>query len=283
MGRFLGVDGGGTGCRAAVCDATGAVLGRAEAPAANIVSDLEGACRNIISAARGAAEAAGVGPRFAELPTVLGLAGANVASAAAQARGRLPFRLARIETDAVIALKGAFGTHDGVVAILGTGSIFIAQRDGVVETVGGWGFALGDHGSGAWLGRRLLERALLAHDRLAPATPLLEAVLREAGGPDALVAFAAGARPSDFARYAPRVFVAAAEGDAAAIAALAEADAAIVAAIARLRDGSAAPICFLGGLGPLYAARLQARYGVAIRAPRGAPVDGALAMARGAA
>ncbi len=283
MGFFLGVDGGGTGCRAAVCDSAGSVLGRAEAPAANIVSDPEGACRNIIAAARGAAEAAGIELGFAELPTVLGLAGANVASAAARVRCLLPFRLARIETDAVIALKGAFGSQDGVVAILGTGSIFISQRDGVAATVGGWGFALGDHGSGAWLGRRIMERALLAYDRLAPMTPLLDAVVAQAGGPDALVAFAAGARPSEFARYAPRVFAAAADGDAAASATLAEADASIVAAIARLRDGSVTPICFLGGLGPLYAARHKARYGGAIHAPRGAPIDGALAMARGEA
>ena len=162
MGLFLGIDGGGTGCRAAVADREGRVLGRGQGGSANIWTDPEGALASILAAAGSAAEEAGVEP--ARLVAVLGLAGANMAGAGERLAGRLPFASVRIETDAVVALKGAVGAGDGITATLGTGSVFGVQRAGRTRIVGGWGFLLGDQGSGARIGRALLEAALLAHD-----------------------------------------------------------------------------------------------------------------------
>ena len=68
-----------------------------------------------------------------------------------------------------MALKGALGDDDGITAAIGTGSVFGAQRAGAVRMIGGWGFQLGDHGSGAVMGRSLCARALLAHDGEAEA------------------------------------------------------------------------------------------------------------------
>ncbi len=48
---FIGIDGGGTSCRAAVADASGQILGRARGGAANILTNLEGALGNIVSTA----------------------------------------------------------------------------------------------------------------------------------------------------------------------------------------------------------------------------------------
>ena len=53
MTLYLGVDGGGTGCRAAVADADGRILGRGEAASANIWSDPEGARASIVAAVLG--------------------------------------------------------------------------------------------------------------------------------------------------------------------------------------------------------------------------------------
>ena len=97
---------------------------------------------------------------------MLGLAGANMAGAGARLAGRLPFAAVRIETDALVALKGALGAEDGIAATLGTGSVFGVQRGGAARILGGWGFLLGDQGSGARIGRALFEAALLAHDGL---------------------------------------------------------------------------------------------------------------------
>jgi glucosamine kinase len=280
MTLYLGVDGGGSGCRAAVADAAGHVLGRGEAAAANIWTDPEGARGNILAAAQAALDAAGRGS-LAELHAVLGLAGANVPAARARLAELLPFARARIESDALVALKGALGDEDGITAALGTGSIFGVQRGGAVRMVGGWGFLLGDQGSGARMGRALCEAALLAHDGLRPTSALLEATIAEAGGPAALVAWGQGARPADFARAAPRILAAAAAGDAGAATVVAEAEAAVAQAIDRLiADGGPVPICFLGGLGRVFAERLAGRYAGLVRAPRGTGLDGALLLAR---
>jgi glucosamine kinase len=275
---YLGVDGGGTGCRAVVTDASGRVLGRGEGASANIWTDPEGARANILAAVDAALAGQGGGPE--SLHAVLGLAGANVAEAAARLTRHLPFAKVWVESDAVIALKGALGEADGIVATLGTGSVFGVQRAGVVRIIGGWGFQIGDQGSGARMGRSLLEAALLAHDGLGEGSPLAAAVVAEVGGPTGLVAFARDARPADYARFVPRVIDAAASGDVVAAAVLADAEAAVGAAIDRLQDGEALPVCFLGGLGPIFATRLAGRYAGLIRAPLGTALDGALAMAR---
>lgn len=203
MDLYLGVDGGGSGCRAAVADAAGRVLGTGEGGAANIMSDPETARSNILQAMATALAQSGTGATPQALHAVLGLAGANIAEASGWLAARLPFASARIVGDAEIAARGALGPADGVTAAIGTGSIFAIQRAGHVRTLGGWGFRLGDQGGGARLGQALLETALLAHDGLLPRSPLLDAVVAEAGGPQGLVRFAAVATPADFATLAP--------------------------------------------------------------------------------
>ena len=280
MTLYLGVDGGGSGCRAAVADAAGRVLGQGSAASANIWTDPEGALANILAAARAALAEAAPGAGTGEVNAVLGLAGANVAGAAERLAPGLPFTRVRIESDAVVALKGALGDEDGITAALGTGSVFGAQRGGVVRMIGGWGFQLGDHGSGAVMGRALCEAALLAHDGQVERTPILAALLAEHRGPAGLVAWGKAAAPADFARLVPRILDGAAAGDPAAAAILARAEAEVARAIDRLMADGPVPVAFLGGLGPVFAARLAGRYGGLIRAPRGTGLDGALLMAR---
>ena len=257
MGLFLGIDGGGTGCRAAVADREGRILGRGQGGSANIWTDPEGALASILAAAGAAAEEAGVEP--SRLVAVLGLAGANMAGAGERLAGRLPFASVRIETDAVVALKGAVGAGDGITATLGTGSVFGVQRAGRTRILGGWGFLLGDQGSGARIGRALLEAALLAHDGLADPSPVLREVLAAHGGAEGVVAFGRRAAPADFAREVPRVLAADAAGDPAARAVMREAEAAVAAAIDRLQAEGPLPVSFLGGLGPEFARRLAGR------------------------
>ena len=83
---FLGIDGGGTGCRAVLADGRGEILGHGTAGPANIASDFEGALGNIVQAARAAA---GEVPLTA-LRAGLGLAGANAGAAAGGLRPPLP-------------------------------------------------------------------------------------------------------------------------------------------------------------------------------------------------
>ena len=275
MALYLGVDGGGTGCRAAVAGEDRRVLGVGAAGPANIASDPAGARANIMAAALAALAQAGL-PE-AEVPGLtagLGLAGANAGGMVERLRSALPFASVRIETDAVAAVKGALGGEDGIVAALGTGSVFGIQRGGRVRQIGGWGLVLGDEGSGAWIGRALLARALRAVDGFVPLTPLLRDVVAEHGSPEGVVTFSLGAKPVDFARYAPRV---AGSSDPAAIAIMEGAAADVAQAVDLLQGGEALPVVLLGGLGPVYAERLKGRW--TLRPSEGSALDGALWLA----
>lgn len=279
MALFLGIDGGGTGCRAAVADASGRILGHGSAGPANIASDVEAASRSILAAAGQAmAIAVGAGAVARELPHVhagLGLAGANLAGAVDRLREALPFARLRVETDAVASAKGALGEGDGIVAAVGTGSVFAKQESGVIRQIGGWGFVLGDEGSGAVLGRAVLAMALRAADGLTTMTPLLADLIAENGSEAAVVRFAQGARPADFAAIAPRLI---ATDDPAALAIMAAAAADVAAYVDHLQSGGDLPVVFIGGLGETYAKRLAGRW--EILPPRGTALDGALILAR---
>lgn len=58
----IGIDGGGSSCRAAVADRTGKILGRGTAGPANILSNLEGSLENIILSAKEALRDAALAP-----------------------------------------------------------------------------------------------------------------------------------------------------------------------------------------------------------------------------
>ncbi|TIS18424.1 MAG: N-acetylglucosamine kinase, partial [Mesorhizobium sp.] len=74
-----------------------------------------------------------------ETPAILGLAGANVGTYRQQLEAILPFSKSRVETDAEIALEGAVGSGDGAMAILGTGTAYMARKAGKSHAIGGWG------------------------------------------------------------------------------------------------------------------------------------------------
>ena len=270
--RYLGIDGGGSGCRAAVSDATGRILGEGRAGPANITSDPHGAHANIVAAA---AAALPTGSDPAQIVAVMGLAGANQPQSVARLAGGLRYARLRVETDAVIAVKGALHEADGIVAAIGTGSVFAEQHSGELRQVGGWGLVLGDEGSGAWIGRAIMAHSLRAVDGFVPVTPLTTALCAEMGGTGGIVGFASRAMPSDFAALAPRV---AASDDPAARAVMAAADVQIAAAVDLLQNGRVLPVVLSGGLGPLFAKRLAGRWPIV--PPLGRAVDGALWLAR---
>lgn len=272
MQFFLGIDGGGTGCRAAVADAQGQILGRAEAGPANIASDFAGSVQNILLAADGAMAQAGAG---LVVGVGLGLAGANAAGAAQRLRAALPFARLAIETDAITAIRGALSDKDGIVAAIGTGSVFGSRIGGIMRQIGGWGLVMGDEGSGAWIGRASLISALRAADGFDPMTPLLSDLLIEFEGPTGIIAFSLTARPVDFARLAPRII---ASDDTAARAIMAQAKVDIAKAIAVLGAGRNLPVTFLGGLGPHFAQLFAGA--LHIRPASGTALDGALILAR---
>ncbi|HTZ34479.1 MAG TPA: BadF/BadG/BcrA/BcrD ATPase family protein [Stellaceae bacterium] len=283
---LLGVDGGGTRCRARLARRSGEVLAEGEAGPANLRLGHGEAFAAVLDAAGQCFAAAGLRNRdLAHTDACLALAGASEPSDLAAARRRpLPFRRTVIVSDAEAACLGAHGGGDGAIVVVGTGSIGWAIVDGHRHRVGGWGFAVSDEGSGAWLGREAIRRALWAHDGRAGWTPLLAAVFdRFARDPHAIVRWTATARPGDYARVAALVAAEAQRGDAAGVELMRAAAAHIDALAARLVAIGARRVAPVGGLAQAIAPYLATETRRRLVAPQQDALAGALRLAGAAA
>ena len=278
---FIGVDGGGTGCRAVVANARGEVLGHGTAGSANIVTDTKTALANVMKAIDVALKAAGLDAScHGRCHAVLGLAGGNVEGAGAPIEAGLPFAHGDVEFDGLIALQWALGDQDGAVAILGTGTSYIVRQNGHVHSVGGWGFPLSDLGSGARLGQSLLQECLQVHDNIRPGSPLTRETLAEFGNrPDNLVDFAWTAKPGDFGKYAPRIFQYADQGDPVAVRLLQQSAAHVSETLDHLIRQGVDRISLLGGMAPLYVKWLPEHQQRLLVAPLADALTGALQLA----
>jgi glucosamine kinase len=278
----IGIDGGGTSCRAALADESGRVLGRGKSGASNILTDPDTALKHIVEAAQRAFEDAGLEPQLASTAAILGLAGNNVGDAVGYVTARLPFARSEIVSDGVIALQGAIGDEDGAIGIVGTGTVYIIRKQGRFQSIAGWGFQISDLGSGARLGQLALQETLLAFDKIRPLSPLCEAILAEFdGNPELIVDFARLARPGDFGRYTPKVFEFAGRDDATALRILKVGASSVDEALDAVHavTGDAGRLCLLGGLAPLYPPYLAERHRLRLSEPRADALTGAVELA----
>jgi len=280
---FLGVDGGGTQCRARLADRSGRVLGEGVGGPANIRLGVDSGFAAALTAAGQCLAEAGLGEEaLGRAIACLALAGATEPTELAAARSRrLPFRHTVITSDAHAACVGAHGGRDGGVIIAGTGSVGWAIVDGRQHRVGGWGLTLSDEGSGAWLGREALRQVLWAHDGRIPSTALLARLFDEFDAdPYAVVRWAATASPAEFGQLAPAVVEHAAHGDAVAVELLRGAAQHIDALAARLIALGADRVALVGGLAPHLEAWLAPETRRHLAMPEGDALAGALQLAR---
>jgi glucosamine kinase len=208
--HWVGVDGGGTGTRAVIADARGRLLGQGAAGPSALGQGAVQAWRHIgEAAAAAAAQASLVDFDLADCALGLGLSGVSLAGEREALLAQAPAlaELALI-SDGLAAVLGAHGGQPGAIVIAGTGSVGEAlSADGEHREVGGWGWQLGDEGSGAWLGRRAIQHAQAALDSREPAGALAHAVWATAGRDrSALLAWCAQAGQAGFASLAPAVF-----------------------------------------------------------------------------
>ncbi|MET0207713.1 MAG: BadF/BadG/BcrA/BcrD ATPase family protein, partial [Burkholderiaceae bacterium] len=215
----------------------------------------------------------------------LGLAGASVAEQRAAFLGADPgYACCVLDTDAVTQLIGAHGGRPGLVVAAGTGSVAAARyADGRVRLAGGWGFPVGDEGSGAWMGLRAMRHAQAVLDGRESAGAMATAVLA-ATGPDAqaVQAWCARAGQHAYAQLAPAVFAAAAQGDARAEALLQSAADALAALVPALQaeSGALLPLVVRGSIGEALAPRWPAALRARLVSPQGDSADGALHLLR---
>ena len=82
-----------------------------------------------------------------------------------------------VTSDAEIALRGAFEGKEGIITIIGTGSIALGNPNGSdLVRCGGWGIELDDEGSGAWIGREGLTAVVRAIDGRGEFTALTDII-----------------------------------------------------------------------------------------------------------
>lgn len=246
----IGVDGGGSGCRAVLVDGEGRELARAAGgpavadgrPDGPTVAAVGRVCRTIL-------ERAGLSTPVAALWA--GLAGAGRESSRGGVEDGLRAlqiaRRVRVGTDVDAAFQDAFGEGPGLLLLAGTGSVGRGRGPGGSKVrVGGWGPVLGDEGSGYALGLEGLREVVRAADGRGPDTRLTETLLADLGvatggsGDEVghrVVEWIAGASRDEVARLAPRVVETATEGDLVAATLVAGAVDALVRHAAALGDG----------------------------------------------
>jgi glucosamine kinase len=202
---FIGIDGGGTKCRASIMSADLQVLGTGVGGPANPFQGIQQAKDSICTAAELALADAGLAPSaMRELVAGAGLAGVNVPSLfEVMSAWAHPFKKMYLTTDLHIACLGAHNRDEGAVMICGTGSCGYSFVNNQALFLGGHGFPIGDKASGAWMGLEAIRAVLLASDGLGPSTLLSQSIgdFLQAEGM-MIVDKLFGARQDDYARFA---------------------------------------------------------------------------------
>lgn len=176
---LLAVDGGQTSTLALIATRSGQIIGTGQAGPANHIHEpggYERQQRALETAIQAALDAAGQ-PLSAVSHACVGLSGASELSVTI-ARSLLPDVAVQVQKDMVTALAGASDAKHGIIVIAGTGSIAYGQNAaGETALAGGWGYIMGDEGSGYDLGRMALRAVSQAQDGRGPTTSLQQSIL----------------------------------------------------------------------------------------------------------
>jgi glucosamine kinase len=247
---FLGIDGGGTRCRARLETADGTVLGRGLSGPASMRFGLELVRDSIMGATLQAMKEAGLDETaLTDTYAGVGLAGTgHVGAREALESWPHPFAGAWFEGDGYTAYLGAFGGADGGIVIAGTGSIGITYQGKTVR-VGGYGFPISDEGSGADIGLNALRHSLRTLDgREQPSDFSRDILARYRNDPARAIKWAQEGSATDYASLAPIVTRHAASGDPAALKLIRQAAAQIAEIAETLFLKGVPQVAVIGGL-----------------------------------
>ncbi len=280
---FAGVDGGGTSCRVRVETADRELVGEGFAGPSNsrlgavrVYYEIEKACIEALhQSGRGRED-------FSFLHVGLGLAGLGLESEL-QSMLSFPHSFASVSgaTDAYTACLGAHGGENGGILILGTGSCGMGIVNDQVINVGGWGFEISDHASGALLGQNAIRSSLFAAEGCRPETDLTKAIMAHfKNDRQVMVKWAEGAEPHNYGSFAPLVFDCADQGDPLAERLVAKSVYEAENMIKALMDRGVERICLMGGVSKRIDSRLPKELRSVLCEPLGDAMDGGIRMVR---
>jgi glucosamine kinase len=261
----MGVDVGGTSTRVLVASLDGEPRGRGRAAGGNPTAwPADQAAAALASAVSDALQ--GVDPAAVQA-LVLGVAGSSALDDPATAEhfdrvwkqsgvGCVP----RVVGDLEIAFASATPEPDGTVVVSGTGAAAATIRDHTMSrSADGYGWLLGDVGSGYWLGREAVRHTLARLDGRLPPTVLSEGVLTAVLGADRagsgtglvrdLVRTVNSRQPVKLAELARVVEESADQGDTEAVEIIEQASVELIHTIERVRErADASPLVMVGGV-----------------------------------
>lgn len=221
---LLAVDGGGTGCRAALCNKEGQILSYAQVGSCNYHSiGIEKAVITLTALLTALTKHQPLQVSY----VVLGLAGLDTKKdqAALTLIVHKALTAANIKADkvclyndAMLTLKGSIGHQNGILLAAGTGSIACGiTKDGREARVGGWGYRVGDEGSGYSIGKAGITHVLRAYDGREKSSGISAAILKamSLADEDQLInwIYSSQFSVSQIASLTPIILKLAAEGD----------------------------------------------------------------------
>jgi glucosamine kinase len=279
---FLGVDGGGTRCRARLETADGKVLGRGVSGPASMRFGIDVASASIMTATGQALAEAGLNEAaLGSIYAGMGLAGTGQLGARdALDSWKHPFAGAWFEGDGYLAWLGAFGGGDGGIVVCGTGSIGITYKGRTIR-VGGYGFPVSDEGSGAHIGLNAVRYALRTLDGRSQSTEFAKEILsRFNADPAVVVRWSETATPTDYAAFAALVIKYSELGEVAATRLLRDA-AAHIAGLAEAVLARGAPrVALVGGLVEYIRPYLPAETAAKLAEPQADAMAGGIMLAK---
>lgn len=280
---FLGVDGGGTRCRARLETLDGRILGSGLSGPASMRFGFEAARESIMAAVRQILQQAALSESV--LKTIhagIGLAGTGQLGAREQLESwKHPFASVVFEGDGYLAYVGAFGGGDGGIVIAGTGSIAITYLNGKTVRIGGYGFPVSDEGSGADLGLNALRHALYTLDgRAAPTAFSKEIMAKFSGNYAVLIEWMEKANATDYATLAPLVVQHARKGNPAAVQLMQQAGLHIAGLIEGLVKRGVARVALVGGFAAAVKAYLPETVAMRLVAPQADAMAGGILLAK---
>jgi len=249
---YLGIDGGGTKCRAILANAKGKVLAEGLGGPSNPFYGVEQACKSIKEASLNAVENSGLSlDILSHTVAGVGLAGVNLPTLYQELSDwNNPFQQMYLTTDVDIANIGAHGQLHGAVIIIGTGSVGFSNTPKNNMMLGGYGFPISDKASGAWLGLKAIEHTLLALDNFKDKSLLADKVCEfyQISNGIALSEKLIGYASSQYAKIASLVFHCASKGDEYALEILDEGLSYISELTLRLVSAESTRLSMIGGL-----------------------------------
>ncbi|MEM3647426.1 MAG: BadF/BadG/BcrA/BcrD ATPase family protein [Thermofilum sp.] len=227
----IGIDGGGTKTQAALLRLNGEVVSHDETGPSNYHNvGVEKARRALEEACVKVIRKAGVEAKDVEV-VAASLAGLDCSldfKAMQNAVEGFPIGSIKLVHDSMAALYATNAGRESAIIIAGTGSATAGINSrGEYARAGGWGYILGDEGSGFYLAKRGIVAALLEYEERGLKTMITSLLLKKfnAKTPDEIIwhVYTGGMSITEFARLAPLVTEAAVNGDGVAVSILRDA------------------------------------------------------------